>query len=125
MSTLSSSIMRRYRRIGRLFRRSILGGGGGGGGAHCRPSLGSTVASGDGDVSVRRALGPMGGPADMPRARVTLEAEANSLYQPRRQRRLRRRYLPPPTATTNQAFSVISHLFVLTLDYMYSDKLYT
>ncbi|KAH0808467.1 hypothetical protein GEV33_014325 [Tenebrio molitor] len=41
-------------------------------------------------VSVRRALGPMGGPADMPRARVTLEAEANSLYQPRRHRRLRR-----------------------------------
>ncbi|GJQ79674.1 hypothetical protein Trydic_g5826 [Trypoxylus dichotomus] len=43
-----------------------------------------------GNVSVRPAFGPMGGPADMPRARANLEAEANSLYQPRRYRRPRR-----------------------------------
>lgn len=49
-----------------------------------------------GVFSLRPALGPMGGPADMPRARANLEAEANSLYQPRRHRRPRRRYHANP-----------------------------
>lgn len=53
-------------------------------------------------VSVRRAVGPMGGPADMPRARVTLEAEANSLYRPRRHRRPRRRYTTHSLGTAVQ-----------------------
>lgn len=56
--------------------------------------------------------GRMGGPPEMPRARATLEGEANSLYQPRRHRRLRRRYpqrRSPPTPQLSMSVSVSKH----------------